>query len=286
MNLNKNPKIFGIIFLETISGLIFGLMSGYVYSLFDKADITHSVLNTFLIVYLFILVGIGLVGYFYLKSINKHSNFEKSIAFSAIGLILFLILYIVVNSLTFKILPHYITSVILPIILPLFGALLGFNISIIKRKNNIQGEDLLRRLIGCKLEAGMVQSFYLEGKLEDKINVTYLKFDNWIKIVSIDDLTTIKVEKNNIVKNRTYSDEKITYSLESIENCYPEFKKYIGTKLIGYKELVLEKDKSLSYGVNFYFENNLNFVIHNQDYPVEKNEYYFENYIPKDLIEK
>ena len=32
----------------------------------------------------------------------------------------------------------------------------------------------------------------------------------------------------------------------------------------------------MSYGMNLYFEDNLNLIIHNQTYPIDENEYIFE----------
>jgi hypothetical protein len=42
----------------------------------------------------------------------------------------------------------------------------------------------------------------------------------------------------------------------------------------------------MSFGINLYFEDNLNLIIHNQEYRIDENQYIFENKIPTDLIEK
>jgi len=130
---NKRFIIIGFVLLEIIFGLGFALIGGYIFSIFDKADITSSVLNTFMIVFISIILGISLIGYFHLKYIQKLSIFGKSILSSCIGLITFLILYVIINSLTFDYLPHYLSSVILPIVLPMTGAVLGFNFLTIKK---------------------------------------------------------------------------------------------------------------------------------------------------------
>jgi len=43
-----------------------------------------------------------------------------------LGLLLFLLFYISQNTFTFGYFPYYLSSVILPVFLPLTGALLGF----------------------------------------------------------------------------------------------------------------------------------------------------------------
>lgn len=51
-----------------------------------------------------------------------------------------------------------------------------------------------------------------------------------------------------------------------------------------FKELVFKKSESMSFGLNLYFEDDLNFIIH--DNPADKNEYFFEKREFEDLIEK
>jgi len=149
----------------------------------------------------------------------------------------------------------------------------------------MKGQELLESAIGKKLEDGKVQSFYLDNKLSDRINVTFLKFGNWIRIVTTDEVTSLTSEFEDIEKLE-FGDQEFKYKIESIEQFFPEFKKYIGKSLINYKELVLKKSESLSFGVNLYFEDDLNLIIYNQDYPIDKTEYIFENIIPQDLKEK
>jgi hypothetical protein len=150
----------------------------------------------------------------------------------------------------------------------------------------MQGSNILDRVIGSKLEAGILQSFHLKGKLVERINVTYLKFGYWIKIVSSDEITNVKIEADNIEQIKSYGDDEFQYQIEPIQNHFPYFLKYIGKELLEYKELVLKKNDTLSFGINLYFEGNMNFIIHNQDYPIDKNEYLFENIIPNDLFER
>ena len=115
------------IILEFVFGLAFGLLGGYIFSFFDKWDLYYSVMFTFLSVFASTLIGIGLVGFFYLKQINRTADFGESMLLSFFGLIGFLILYAIITSLTFRLIPHYLSSVLLPIILPMTGGVIGFN---------------------------------------------------------------------------------------------------------------------------------------------------------------
>lgn len=132
--MNQNARLRQPIFvvLEFISGLGFGILGGYVFSFFDKADITASVFNTFAIAFISMIIGVVLVGYFHYKAINRLNEFGKATGLCFLGLFAFLILYIIVNALTFRILPHYISSVILPIIMPLIGSVIGLNYIILR----------------------------------------------------------------------------------------------------------------------------------------------------------
>ncbi len=150
----------------------------------------------------------------------------------------------------------------------------------------MKGLELLNNQIGRTLIDGRIQSFELNGDMVDLINVTFLKFDNWIKIVSKDEQTNITMEDNEFENIAKYGDDKFSYPISKIEKNFPEFKKYIGKRLIGIKELVFAKNSNFSFGINLYFDDDLNFIIHNQDYPIDKNEFIFENKVPNDLIER
>lgn len=134
--MNQNAKLRQPIFvtLEFIFGLGFGILGGYVFSFFDKADITASVFNTFVIAFISMIIGVALVGYFHYRAIDRLNEFGKAIGWCFLGLLVFLILYIIVNALTFRILPHYISSVILPILMPVTGAVIGLNYIIFKER--------------------------------------------------------------------------------------------------------------------------------------------------------
>tara|TARA_B100000780_G_scaffold277674_1_gene248965 strand:+ start:300 stop:755 length:456 start_codon:yes stop_codon:yes gene_type:complete len=151
----------------------------------------------------------------------------------------------------------------------------------------MKGEEHLKKVIGERLEDGRLQSFYLNGELVDRINVTFLKFgDSWLRLVLTDALTNIKIEEEAIDEIEFYGDDEFKYPIESIDKYFPEFKFYIGKKLLDFKELVLIENESISFGLNFYFENTKNWIIRNQDFPLDRNDYYFKNEIPEDLKEK
>jgi uncharacterized protein YacL len=52
--------------------------------------------------------------------------------FATIGLILFLLLYVLITAIGFDYLPYTLTAWILPVLLPMIGAVLGFNFRIDK----------------------------------------------------------------------------------------------------------------------------------------------------------
>ncbi len=119
------------------------------------------------------------------------------------------------------------------------------------------------------------------------IIVTFLKFDNkWIRIISTDESTDIQLETDDIENIKFYGDEEFKYPIRPIGQIFPAFKKYINKGLIDFKELVLKKSEVMSFGVNLYFAEDLNFIIKNHDYPIGKNEYFFEKTKFGDLREK
>ena len=126
---NRTIKLRRTIFiiLEFISGFGFAILGSYLFSFFDKADLDASVLYTFIIGYTSMIIGTALIGYFHFKSTNRLKEFGKALVGSFIGLFLFLILYIWLELADFNLFPYYINSFILPIFLPLLGAVAGFN---------------------------------------------------------------------------------------------------------------------------------------------------------------
>jgi hypothetical protein len=127
-------KLALYIVLEFVFGLGFGITGGLLFSMFDTWDIFNSVLFTFIVIFVTIPVGVGMIGYFYLKQLGCQKDFGKSILLSILGLVGFVMLYLILDSFAFKSMSHYVSSILLPIILPSMGAVLGFNYKVITRK--------------------------------------------------------------------------------------------------------------------------------------------------------
>jgi len=110
----------------------------------------------------------------------------------------------------------------------------------------MEGEYILNSIINKSLEKGKIQSFVLNGKLVDRINVTFLKFDKWIRIVSSEENINVEIENQPIDTIESFGDNDFNYPIEKIDTYYSDFKKYIGLKLVSWKELVWEKDNNLT----------------------------------------
>ncbi len=137
----------------------------------------------------------------------------------------------------------------------------------------------MKNLIGKKITDGKIQSFYLRGKIHNKINCTFLKFDKWIKIVISDGILT--VEEDNQRQNEGCL-SNFYYPIIDIIKYYPEFEKYIGKEIIAYNELVSKNNSNWVCGISIQFEDNLTFIIYETF--DEKNEFVFENKVPKGLV--
>lgn len=113
--MTKSKTLFFIL-LELLVGLGFGILGGYLFSLFDPwGDLFYSIFFLFIFILVGILTGIGLVGYFYLKQIGRLDDFIISMTLALVGLVFFAFLATLYHS------------SILAIILPMTGAIIGFN---------------------------------------------------------------------------------------------------------------------------------------------------------------
>jgi len=116
------------IILEFIAGFIFGVLGGYAFSFFDRYNsLDTSIVLAFTSAFIALLIGVGIIGFIHLKKIGRAKYFGQSVVFSLLGLIVFVALYILIELVAYQALPYYIGSFLLPIILPLTGAVLGFN---------------------------------------------------------------------------------------------------------------------------------------------------------------
>lgn len=123
-----NKKITILFFvIEVLSGIGLGIAFAYISPFSSKGHLEQSVINTFTSIFLGAIIGIAIPGYFHCKKIDKLNRFFKAVGLSIVGLIIFLILYILQNFLTFDYLPHYVSSIALPVILPITGGSVGFN---------------------------------------------------------------------------------------------------------------------------------------------------------------
>src|SRR5215831_2040786 len=119
--------------LEFVTGLGCGLLGDYCYSHFDNEELTASIFNTFLSAYVSMLVGIILIGYFHFRNIGRMRDFGTATGLSLLGLLLFLVLYILIEMVADNLIPDYIDSILLPFLLPLTGAVIGLNILLIRK---------------------------------------------------------------------------------------------------------------------------------------------------------
>jgi len=118
----------GFIILEFIAGFIFGVLGGYAFSFFDRYNrLGTSIAMALTCAFIALLTGVGIIGYIHLKKIGRTKYFGQSIIFSLIGLIVFVLLYVLIKLMGYEPLPYFIRTILLPILLPLTGAVLGFN---------------------------------------------------------------------------------------------------------------------------------------------------------------
>jgi hypothetical protein len=118
------------IVLEFILGIALGILSGYLFSLLDNnSSLMDGIFYGMLSLYAAALLGVWLIGYFHLKKTGRLKDFGGAIFFSFIGLIVFLIVSIAIDDSVF----------IIIVILPVTGAVIGFNFNSLFPKKNKQG---------------------------------------------------------------------------------------------------------------------------------------------------
>jgi uncharacterized membrane protein YjfL (UPF0719 family) len=119
-----------------VCGLALGLLGTYMYSTFFWHDLYMAVFYGFLIMYCGVIIGLAVPGYIYCLKIRQKRSFPGAVGWSVLGLLFFLLIYITQNTLTFRFFPYYISSIILPVILPLAGAILGFIYGLKNKQEN------------------------------------------------------------------------------------------------------------------------------------------------------
>ena len=142
---------------------------------------------------------------------------------------------------------------------------------------------ILKNRIGQSLKDGLIQSFYLDGKLVDEINVVFLRFDTWISVVTTDETSILEVKKEPVEsKSKGAEEDRFKYPLAKIQNTYPTFKKYVNETLQNYKELVF-KGSDIVCGIKLYFSNNLTMILYSD---TDENSYLlFKDAIPGSIEE-
>jgi hypothetical protein len=128
--MTRSSKIFFII-LEFVFGIGFGILGAIVFAMFGNEGHLYSVRFIYIAMYLSALLGIGIIGYFYLRRISRVGDFSVSILLSFFGMIIFyLVLHFVFGllvreTLITKATPQYLG--IISLLLPIVGAIIGFN---------------------------------------------------------------------------------------------------------------------------------------------------------------
>ena len=150
-----------------------------------------------------------------------------------------------------------------------------------------KGHDILKKQLGLQLAGGIVQSYFYNGQLFNKINVTYLKFNSWLHITTSDETAILEIVDDQPVKIESWTDNgnnTADYPLTKIYNEFPVFEKFIGKTLVDFSELVLPDDYEITCGLKLYFGNNDALILYTDN---DDNSYYsFDNKVPLELIEK
>ena len=122
----KSGVIF--VFLEYLIGFVFAIAGFFIFTEYDKSSsLMTGIFYMFVIGFACMFIGIGLVGYFHLRTKQLLNKFGWALFYTFIGIFLSILLYAIVETF----LPNYLG--ILAIIIPLTGGVMGFNWAL---KNN------------------------------------------------------------------------------------------------------------------------------------------------------
>ncbi|MGV6861410.1 MAG: hypothetical protein ACWA41_06545 [Putridiphycobacter sp.] len=143
---------------------------------------------------------------------------------------------------------------------------------------------ILNHIKGQKLQEVRIQSVFNGAEIADLINVTFIKCDGtWIRIVTTDEMTKLSFEEDHSFKQNITPQQGYHLKSNSADNYFPEINKIIGKRIINAKELVSCDHPQFSFGLILYFEDNQSWIIRNLDYPLDKNEYLFNQKTPTGL---
>lgn len=126
---------FELVVKEIIVGLVSGFVGVGVFSIFDPWDLFYSVMFGSMAGYVSMWIGIGVVGYLTLRKLGRQNEFVKSLSLSFLGLAVAIGLYALIISWIFTLIPYVLSSFVIPVVLPLTGAILGFNWAIGRPKS-------------------------------------------------------------------------------------------------------------------------------------------------------
>ena len=103
---------------------------------YEKLGLSFAVstLIYFFLLYLFIFIGVVLVGFFQFKSINRLNKFRKATIQCLLGLVISVIFYFLMDTLISRLAPNADSWPSLSILIPLIGAAIGLNFIFLKAK--------------------------------------------------------------------------------------------------------------------------------------------------------
>jgi hypothetical protein len=143
-------QTFGLISGQVLMGLLFGFVGVIVTALLWTAyegiagnyigDLTTSILYSLYGGYVGMQIGIGFDGYKYLKEKGRLRDFKRFLAQSVVGLFLGLMtFYYLILSPGPKTIGIVITF--LAFLLPLIGAIIGFDLGLIKKLTDTESKN-------------------------------------------------------------------------------------------------------------------------------------------------
>jgi hypothetical protein len=118
--LTKTKRIYFVI-LEAVFGFGFGVLANYISSFFYQDEPILSAFVSFIATPLSLVLGIGLIGFVYLKQIGRIRDLAISILLSFLWFVFFVIVYSGIEGY----MPYYLK--IISLLLPIGGAVAGFN---------------------------------------------------------------------------------------------------------------------------------------------------------------
>src|SRR5688572_4582291 len=118
------------VLLQYIIGFAFAIAGIFLFPVPDHWSLMTSVFYSFLVGFICMLFGVCLVGYFHLRQKKVLHRFGKAMALSLAGLLLFLLLHSFIQ----KFLPSEFG--VLTFLLPLTGAVFGFNLIATMKTNS------------------------------------------------------------------------------------------------------------------------------------------------------